>query len=483
MLRILTVRYLCAFALITTVQAFSPGVLLKSEARDLTDVLAQGFSFEAFGKDTTSAARAIAPAISAAIAQAVTQEFPSASVAPAFSYRFNPALSVFERLTGVPGPLFSERALTLGKGQFNFGIGYSFIDFSDLNGKSLDNIRSPGLLNEVFTEDGIPVGQLPTGEELFFAPASASVIRTRMDLQAHIIVPALRYGITDNWDVSLSIPILNTSLKVRNEAVRVVDVDFPSAGFLFAQDAQGNITQNLGFFSSDGFPLAVTQVPFVTSQRSPERLARASGSATGVGDISLRSKYNFWRTEAGGAALGLNLQLPSGEVEDFHGTDETHLSTFLYLSQVLWDRFEPHLNVGVDFNTDDVDRSSFLYAVGATLLVGTKLGLVVDFIGRSEFGRFPVRVNPDDLFQGVALDKAPDTCTAEDPCFIDPGQGINFFPLFPERIKRNDIADFSFGLRYALGTSGSLFLGGIVPINDDGFRANFIPSGGLEYTF
>jgi hypothetical protein len=55
--------------------------------------------------------------------------------------------------------------------------------------------------------------------------------------------------------------------------------------------------------------------------------------------------------------------------------------------------------------------------------------------------------------------------------------------IFPEPIKRNDTIDFSFGLRYVLGSSGSIFFGGIIPLNDDSFRADFIPSGGLEYTF
>ena len=221
----------------------------------------------------------------------------------------------------------------------------------------------------------------------------------------------------------------------------------------------------------------------VKSQRSAESLSRGAGSATGVGDLTLRSKYHLWRSEFGGAALGLNLQLPSGEVRDFHGTDETHLSTFLYLSQVLWERFEPHLNLGVDFNTDEVDRSSFLYAVGGSLQVGTKLGLVVDFIGRSEFGTIPVRIPPEGVVPAGVLGRAPDTCTAERPCFLDPDSEVVFRPLFSERIKRTDVVNFSFGLRYVLGTSGSIFFGGIVPLNDDGFRANFISSGGIEYTF
>ena len=53
------------------------------------------------------------------------------------------------------------------------------------------------------------------------------------------------------------------------------------------------------------------------------------------------------------------------------------------MSEIFWDQFEPHLNLGIDFNTDGVNRDSFLYAVGSTLPAGP-LGFVVDFIGWSE---------------------------------------------------------------------------------------------------
>jgi hypothetical protein len=306
----------------------------------------------------------------------------------------------------------------------------------------------------------------------------------------------LRCGITDNWDVGLSIPVVNTFLRVRNEKVQVLDVDPSKAGYVCKVNMQtGDRIEELGSFDSNGrcigdrtkgcIPETLEdrkRLPHVKAQSPSTTVNRAAGSATGVGDITLRTKYYFWRNELGGAAFGLNLQLPSGEVRDFHGTGETHLSTLLYLSQVLWDRFEPHLNIGVDFNTDDVDRSSFLYAAGATLLVGTKLGLVVDFIGRNEFSGFPVHVPPQGRVMGLVPDVAPDTCTAEKPCIFGPDR-VTEFPLFSAKIGRNDIADFSFGLRYPLGTASSIFFGGIVPLNDDGFRPDFIPSGGVEYTF
>jgi hypothetical protein len=108
--------------------------------------------------------------------------------------------------------------------------------------------------------------------------------------------------------------------------------------------------------------------------------------------------------------------------------------------------------------------------------------LIVDFLGRSEFGSLSVRVPPEGRVTGLIPDKDPDTCRAEEPCFFDESRNVSF-PLFPIRIERNDIANFTFGLRYVLGISGSVFFGGVVPLNDDGFRPDFIPSAGIEYTF
>jgi hypothetical protein len=467
------------------------GMGLQSEAKDLTDVFERGFAYQSttLGLDTVAAAREFAPVLSSAVAQAVTQEFPLASAAPAYTFRYNAALSVFERSTGVPGPLFSERALTLGKGQFNFSIGYSYIEFDDVNGTSLQRIRSPGLFGESPLNLAVPVTTIPPGivldpdETLFSAPTFASGIRTRLDLNAHATVVAFRYGLLDNLDISFAIPILNTFVRVRNELERVAEVNPSQAQLYFAaKGSLTNVTRVFGFRNpTSGAVVSPTELPFVKSQRPSLRLAKAAGSATGIGDISIRAKYRFLETEAGGGAVGLNLQLPSGEVRDFQGTDETHVSTFVFLSHVMWDRVEPHLNLGIDFNADDVDRSSFLFAGGLTFLVGSKLGIILDFIGRSEFGRFPLRIPESGFFAGGAkLDRKPESCTSQQPCSISP---VPPFPFFPVKIERNDFYDFSFGLRYPLGQAGSVFFGGIVPLTDDGFRADFIPSGGVEYTF
>ena len=147
-------RSFSTFALLALLQAFSPGLLPQSEAKDLTAVLHQGFHFTIGGfgvpGQISSIGSDLPTAMAAAVTSAVTREIPLASVASAFTYRYNPSVDIFERASGVPGPIFSEHALTLGAGQLNFGLGYAFIDFSHLNGTTLDNLRSAGLTNPLY---------------------------------------------------------------------------------------------------------------------------------------------------------------------------------------------------------------------------------------------------------------------------------------------------------------------------------------------
>ena len=474
----------------TVFTMLSLGGPLSTEARDLTDVFAAGIGVNAFSFNPDVAAE-IAPAISGAVGQAVTQQFPLTSVSPAFTFRFDPTLNLFTPNSPVSGPLFSERAFTLGRGKFNLGLGYSFINFRELNGRSLHNLANPVLITNLdgpFQDIGQPG---PNGQNLLFTPVSLVNDVIRMKLQAHVIVPTLRYGITDNWDVGISIPILHTSLKVRTDAKTIVatsanPTDNTFGGAIVAQDENGNPAPSIAsaFVGPDLTPSSgPTLLRLAQVQRPARRLAKASGSKTGIGDITLRTKYRFWQRETGGAALGLNLIVPSGDEDNFHGTGDTHLSTFLYLSEVLWDRFEPHLNLGIDFNADDVDRSSFLYTVGSAFQVYESFSLVIDFIGRSEFEGLRPNIPRDAVISNFPLDRAPDTCTDTAPCSLDTTQPQVSSVFFPEAIKRNDTIDFSFGLRYLLGSSGSIFFGGILPLNNDSFRADFIPSGGLEYTF
>src|SRR5215471_18466262 len=112
---------------------------------------------------------------------------------------------------------------------------------------------------------------------------------------------------------------MHTFLRSRSERVPVVDTA-SGYGFAYIGEADGSpVSPPLFAVDSAGNRIPKVQLKFVKSQRptSPFTISR---SATGVGDITLRSKYHFWKIEEGGAALGLTLQVPSGEKRDFQGT-------------------------------------------------------------------------------------------------------------------------------------------------------------------
>src|SRR5712692_1794287 len=112
-------------------------IAARSEARDLTDALVKGYvglapAFSGGSFCPCVFAQSLASALSTTTSQTITQDAPIASVAPAFSYRYNPTLSIFERSAGMLGPMFAERSLTIGKGKFNFEIGYAYVGFDDI---------------------------------------------------------------------------------------------------------------------------------------------------------------------------------------------------------------------------------------------------------------------------------------------------------------------------------------------------------------
>src|SRR5262245_18946317 len=85
-------------------------VLVASNAiaRDLVDVF----------NEPALAQLGLAP-LGPALATTVASTYPVASASASVTYVYNPALDTLERQTGVAGPLFGERAETIGRGRFN----------------------------------------------------------------------------------------------------------------------------------------------------------------------------------------------------------------------------------------------------------------------------------------------------------------------------------------------------------------------------
>jgi hypothetical protein len=350
------------------------------------------------------------------LANTIASTYPVASASSSVTYVFNPATETFERQTRVLGPLIGERAETIGKGQVNLALSYSYVRPKSINGEDLDSlVNTPEIDGQVVS---FPVPDGVTLADDRFSNFLPIFVDADFDIEAQILTPGITYGVTPDLDINVTLPLIRTFLRVTADTI-VPDPRLPE------------------FTLRPGDPNAQQGHRF------------ASDDSVGVGDFLVRAKYVFLRERPVDLAAGLGLSIPTGDQGDFQGTDTTRLQPSLIVSRVFAERFEPLLNVGLDITAEDVDRSSLRWAAGGTAQIYGPLTGALVFLGRNEFNEQS-----------------------------DPIESPFFF-----QIERNDIFDVSAGLRYLLGENGVIGVNFIVPLNDDGFRADFIPTVVAEYVF
>jgi hypothetical protein len=126
--------------------------------------------------------------------------FPIGSTGGGFTFKYDSELEVFTRTTDSLGPIFAERATTLGKGKINFGFSYSYINYSSLEGEDLNSLKSVVLLDE--TQKNTNILQLDFD----------------VGIKSNLFAFYGTYGITDQWDISLLVPVLQVQLDVDSTA-------------------------------------------------------------------------------------------------------------------------------------------------------------------------------------------------------------------------------------------------------------------------
>ncbi len=369
--------------------------------------------------------------IGPALANSVASTYPVASASSSVTYGFNPKTETFERQTRVLGPIVGERAETIGKGQIDISASYSFVDVSTINGDSLGNLVNRPSIGGRVVSFPVPGGvTLKDGRFTNFLPVR---VHANIDVEADIGTPSITYGVTPNLDLNVSLPIIKTLLGVKvNETV-----PDPRLQQFMLRDCSTTLPA--------GDPNACKPNEIRPTATNRQAFARA----TGFGDLLLRAKYVVLREQPVDLAAALGVSFPSGDRDDFHGTGEYRVQPGLIVSRVIAERFQPLLNLGVDLNAGDVNRSVFRWAVGSTATVAGPLTAAVVFLGRNELSAQADKITTPFFFQ----------------------------------IERNDIYDASMGLRWLFAESGVISANVIVPLNRDGLRAEVIPTVEVEYAF
>lgn len=254
--------------------------------------------------------------------------FPLASSSGGFTFSVNDRGEVTPTSTNF-GPSFAERGVTIGRNQFNLGFtfqttGYSSFEGVDLESGELDFVREHN--NCCGTPSPAAVTDLVPDFE-------RDLLRNRLIAEITTKTTAIfaNYGVSDRFDIGVAVPFVNVQMDatVNSEILRL-----GSGTGTFHQFENGTTTQTLS----------------------------ESGSASGLGDVLLRAKYNFLRTPSSAMAAALDLRLPSGDKDNLLGTGATQAKLFFIGSGELG-RFSPHVNFGYTFSngTTSEDATSFEY--------------------------------------------------------------------------------------------------------------------------
>src|SRR6266446_4756213 len=122
----------------------------ESRARDLRDIIPGLYGGDGI---TLAPASGHSPHFTVASAASINRLnsqisgeiaiFPFSSSQGGFTYAFDPGQSTFVRTTQTLGPMFAEKAATLGRGKLNFNASYTFYNFDRFQGEEFSALRLP----------------------------------------------------------------------------------------------------------------------------------------------------------------------------------------------------------------------------------------------------------------------------------------------------------------------------------------------------
>jgi hypothetical protein len=357
---------------------------------------------------------------------------PIGSTSGGVTFRFEGGVPVATSTSA--GPIFAERAQTLGRGRILAGISRTGFRFATLRGVDMDNI---GL---VFTHQNVDFegcdAQFGGDCTLYGIPVlenDAIDFHLSMDLNVRVTSMYLTYGLTDRFDLGLVVPIVQADFRGESDAqIR------PFGGTTAAHYFAGTPTN-----------------PVLSAHR------QSLGSAAGLGDVALRAKINFRQTPGSSFAFLVDGRFPTGSPKDLLGSGKFAGRALAIFNSRFGD-FSPHLNAGYLYHAGTQQNDAVLGTVGFDNRLAESVTLAADLVTELQVGDSKLQLPP--------------LVTYESPFRRT---------LNPTNIPdiRDDIVNGSFGVKVIPARNTSLVLNSIFPLNRGGLRANLVYTAGIEYTF
>jgi hypothetical protein len=407
------------------------------------------------------------------------------------------------------GPILGERAETVGRHRLFIGMSYQFFDFDKIDGVNLNNF--PAVLTHT---DDARNGSTPS------MPVTCSIngtnnlngcafVRDRIDtantisLKVNQYTSYITYGLTNRIDLSMVIPIENVRMSLYSQ-----DAIVPSTSGFFAvtPGSPNSILPNQNLTNTNGAPYffhlfkncpntspasgATGLAPACLQHNFPDFSFTGSGSkpvnsASGIGDIVARVKWNAWEGERAGFAVGMDVRFPTGDALNYLGSGAYGFRPFAVFSYRA--RVSPHVLVGYEWNTESITAgdlttgvkgsvpNDFTYTVGADARVTKWLTGAFDIVGQRVFNTETVSVTQQQFLANCG------TCTA------NPNPSTITLPNLANSPNSSyNITNASMGIKARPFPKASRLVFTVnllVRLDDGGLRSKPAPLVGVGYTF
>ena len=358
---------------------------------------------------------------------------PIGSTSGGVTFRFEAGVPV--KTSTSAGPIFAERAQTLGRGRGLIGVGRSAFHFSTLRGVPLDNIEL------FFTHQNVDFegcDETAGGDcTLMGVPNLENDImqfRLRLDLNVQVTSLYATYGLFDWLDLGVVVPLISTKLHGESVA-QIIPFGGPTAAHFFA----GSTTSPA---------LSATRV--------------VDGSSFGLGDVSARMKISVRQTPRSSFALLGDARFATGSGDDLLGSGKFAARGLAIVSGTVGP-VSPHANVGYAYRAAGGDQNDAVLATaGFDQLLAEHITLAADVVSELQVGRSNLRIPPSVQFDF-------------------PFQRTVVPTSIPD--QRDDVVSGSFGFKFTTTNGFTLVTNALIPLNRGGLRSDVIYTGGLEFNF
>ena len=325
------------------------------------------------------------------------------------------------RTSSSSGPIFAERAQTLGRGRLLAGANLTVLEFSTFRGLPLDQI----LFN--FTHQNVIDPRM--GDPAF--ENDVIQVRAKLDLGLQVTTAFLTYGLLDNVDVGVAVPIVRTSLS--GESFGEVIPFGPNTPHFFGTDANPSLSAS----------------------------GSTSASSFGLGDIAARVKVGLMQSDDAGFALFGDVRLPTGDADELRGAGDLSVRA-LGVWSARNGNFSPHANGGFLYRAGELQNNAVLATVGFDQLLTDRITFAADVLSEIQLGdnqvELPERVRIEAPFER----------------FVSPTN----LPGSKDHVVRG-----AFGARYTAASGITGVLNALVPLRAGGLQPRVAWTLGVEYNF